>query len=261
MSWAKAKGIMGSYSDGKFQPSTALTRDAMAVYFHNYDDLFGNRVPATYTDIDKKYDAVNGPVLLGSPSGSETNLATDSGKYRCYAKGCILWSPNTGATLSMSGPIRDKWASLGFETGFLGYPTNDGVTGLTDGGASQTFEHGTIVWSPSAGAHVSIGGIRSQWLSDGAESGWIGYPTTDEIYGMKNDGARQNYEGGYIYWSPMYGAFNIHGAIGSSWIARGAENSKYGYPTSNEYWWNGIIRQDFQGGYITWTTAGAMYFS
>jgi uncharacterized protein with LGFP repeats len=78
---------------------------------------------------------------------------------------------------------------------------------------------------------------------------------------MKNDGARQNYEGGYIYWSPMYGAFNIHGAIGSSWIARGAENSKYGYPTSNEYWWNGIIRQDFQGGYITWTTAGAMYFS
>jgi uncharacterized protein with LGFP repeats len=163
----------------------------------------------------------------------------------------------------MNGPIRTKWGSLGFETSWTGYPTNDGVSGLKDGGSSQSFEYGgaQIIYSPATGAHFVLGGIRHAWLNAKSQDGWLGYPTTDEIGGLKDNGARQGFQGGNVYWSPKYGSQYVHGAIGNHWILLGAENSKYGYPTSGEFAWNGGIRQNFEGGYITWNDKGEMFFS
>jgi hypothetical protein len=48
-------------------------------------------------------------------------------------------------------------------------------------------------------------------------------------------------------------AFWVHGAIWSYYVSLGGPYSGYGYPTTNEYTWNGSgRRQDFQGGSICW---------
>lgn len=257
MAWMKSTGISTGWADGSYRPGIAVSREQMAAFFYRYNARFGNAIPGTYSDIEKKYDVVNGPVLLGAAAGPETTGLVKGGAYRCYANGCISWSPTHGAYVSLSGPIRTAWGSYGFESGWLGYPTNDGTTGLKNGGASQNFEGAKIVWSQASGARTVHGAIGGYWAMANSQDGWLGYPTTDEI-AIKNGGAKQNYQGGYIYWNPSIGAAYVMGAIGNTWISQGAENSKFGYPTSSEYAWNGMQRQDFENGYITWTSTGGV---
>jgi stage II sporulation protein D len=47
----------------------------------------------------------------------------------------------------------------------------------------------------------------------------------------------------------------VRGAIRARWAQLGWENSRLGFPTSDEYAIPGGRRSDFQGGYITWTPA------
>jgi hypothetical protein len=138
---------------------------------------------------------------LGYPVTDEVPGLRDGGVYQNYQGGAIVWSPATGAHLSV-GAIRGEWAAKGYENGILGYPVTDEVSGLRDGGTYQNYQRGAIVWSPATGAHTSFGGIRSVWASTGFESGRLGYPTSDE-YTTGNDGSvAQNYQGGVIHWTP-----------------------------------------------------------
>jgi L,D-peptidoglycan transpeptidase YkuD (ErfK/YbiS/YcfS/YnhG family) len=96
------------------------------------------------------------------------------------------------------GAIRAEWGATGYENGRLGYPITNEVCGLTGGGCYQMFEGGAINWSPAAGAHLSAGGIRAVWAGQGFESGWLGYPTTDEV--CSGTDCVQKYQGGVISW-------------------------------------------------------------
>ncbi|MFF2675124.1 GH25 family lysozyme, partial [Arthrobacter koreensis] len=60
---------------------------------------------------------------LGYPIGSEVCTLVGGGCYQNFQHGAILWSPATGAGISMNGPIREAWRKTGYETGALGYPT------------------------------------------------------------------------------------------------------------------------------------------
>ncbi|GGA49643.1 N-acetylmuramoyl-L-alanine amidase [Okeania sp. KiyG1] len=83
------------------------------------------------------------------------------------------------------------------------------------------------------------------------EYSWkLGSPTTDIIY--YNGYEYRQFEGGSIVKS-QYGAYPLYGGIREKY--RQTDNGLEGYlgaPTSAEYDWNGITRQDFEGGYITW---------
>lgn len=199
------------------------------------------------TVIDTKYDAINGATLLGAPKGTEQPLA--NGSYRDYANGAIVTSPS--GTFVLKGAIRDHWLATGKET-IIGYPTAD-ETAIT-GGLSQSFTKGAIVWSAATGAHHSSGAIRSYWITWGAETGRMKYPTTDLVCGLVNGGCRQEYQGGAMYWSPATGAFDMGGAFLTTWRGFGGENSNFGYPTGGETWINGYqTRQNFQNGrYLLW---------
>ena len=63
----------------------------------------------------------------------------------------IYWSPETGAH-EIFGAIRDKWASMGWETSPLGYP----ITAEQDfqGGRIQRFQGGALFWTPQGGVVV-----------------------------------------------------------------------------------------------------------
>lgn len=195
---------------------------------------------------------------MGYPVSDEVGGLRNGGVFQNYQGGAIIWSPKTGAQISV-GAIRNKWAETGFENGGLGYPVTGEIGGLRNGGVFQNFEGGSVLWSPSTGAHISVGGIRTVWAATGYESGRLGYPVTDEVGGLRNGGVYQNYEGGAIIWSPATGGFVSFGGIRSIWASTGFEGGRLGYPTSNEYATgaNGEVAQNYEGGVIHWTPWGS----
>jgi hypothetical protein len=112
-------------------------------------------VPAQ-TPIDQKYAELGGSQgFLGQPVTEERVAPDGVGHYRHYQNGSIYWSPQTGAH-EIHGAIRDKWASLGWERGFLGYPLTDEM-GTPDGvGRFNHFQGGYIYWTPERGAYAAV---------------------------------------------------------------------------------------------------------
>lgn len=90
---------------------------------------------------------------LGYPVTDEVAGLRDGGVYQNYQGGAIIWSPASGAHLSVGG-IRSIWASTGFESGRLGYPTSDEYPTGSDGSVAQNYQGGVIHWSPS-GSYIS----------------------------------------------------------------------------------------------------------
>ena len=137
----------------------------------------------------------------------------------------------------------------------LGVATGNITLGLKNGGSYQQFKNGILLYSPATGARVSKGGIRTTYLQLAGQNGKLGYPTTDEIGGLKNGGIYQNYQSGAIYWTSATGARALTGAIRTAWNAQGAQNGVLGYPTSGEITGlkNGGVAQSFQGGTIIYT--------
>lgn len=108
-----------------------------------------------------------------------------------------------------------------------------------------------------------MGGIRSTYSASGYENGVLGYPTSDEVGGLKNGGVYQSYQGGAIVWSSASGAHVSAGAIRTAYAASGYEIGRLGYPTSNENTGliNGGVYQMYQGGVIYWSPASGAHIS
>jgi uncharacterized protein with LGFP repeats len=204
-------------------------------------------VIGTIRDRWKALGSENG--YLGFPTSDQLTLA--KGTFSRFEGGSIYWSKSTGAH-AVRGAIRDRWGALGWENGFLGYPTTSEIA--LRGGALTAFQGGSVYWSPATGAHAVRGAIRDRWGALGWENGFLGYPTTDEI-GLRG-GAFTAFQGGSVYWSPATGAHAVRGAIRDAWGATGWENGSLGYPTSDEFGIPGGQRTNFQRGYITWTPQG-----
>lgn len=90
--------------------------------------------------------------ILRYPVSDEVPCGPGDGRFNHFEGGSIYWRADIGPHM-VHGPVRDKWASLGWQDGGLGYPLSDvRVSGDTQSG---TFQHGTIVWTPSRGAVVA----------------------------------------------------------------------------------------------------------
>lgn len=157
-----------------------------------------------YGEIGRKWRSLGGMhSFLGAPVTDELGTPDGIGRFNHFEGGSIYWTPQTGAH-EIHGAIRAKWARLGWETSFLGYPLTD-ETGTPDGiGRFNHFEGGSIYWTPQTGAHVIYGAIRDKWASLGWERGALRYPISDEY----QDGRyrRTDFQHGYIRWSPQRGA-------------------------------------------------------
>ncbi|WP_020658999.1 nucleoside hydrolase [Amycolatopsis benzoatilytica] len=94
--------------------------------------------------------------VLGYPTTDETGTPDGVGRYNHFTGtggASIYWTPDTGAQ-AIYGAIRAKWASMGWERSFLGYPTSSeyGIPG----GRRNDFQHGWISWNASDGA-ITVG--------------------------------------------------------------------------------------------------------
>ena len=99
----------------------------------------------------------------------------------------------------------EEWSKRDYETGELGYPTGDSTilpVGSKRGegvGEVQGFERGTLYrkYGDDRGYFVH-GLIYAHWREFGYETGFYGWPETDEL--DIGRGKYQKFEGGPIYY-------------------------------------------------------------
>ncbi|PYE18477.1 S-formylglutathione hydrolase FrmB [Williamsia limnetica] len=132
---------------------------------------------------------------LKYPTGDEHNTPGDKGRVQDFQVGSYYWNPTNGAH-SVQGKIFEKYATLGYEGGWLGFPKTNEV-GLARGGKLTAFDGGNIYWTAAKGAYaIAPGPIFDAWGKAGYENGKLGYPISDaqEITG----GTRVLFERGVI---------------------------------------------------------------
>lgn len=160
--------------------------------------------------IDDKYSSLGGPGgFLGRPidegaGDREMDTADGRGRVRDYEGGSIYWTQQTGAH-EVHGAIRIKWAQLGGERGFLGFPTTDETVTPDRRGRFNHFQGGSIYWTPETGAHEVHGAILGKWANLGWERSRMGYPISDEKTPPNGHGRYSEFEGGHILWTPEGG--------------------------------------------------------
>jgi uncharacterized protein with LGFP repeats len=215
--------------------------------------------------ISTSYLAAGGTVF-GYPTTDESPTPDKRGRFNHFrqletgAVRSIYWTPQTGAH-PVYGFIRGHWSELGWERGVLGYPTSDELDTHDKRGRYQTFEGGTMVWSPTTGAHAVHGEVLARYGTLGGSA--YGYPTNDPSTTPDAKGRYQHYRDlannsmKSIYWSAASGAHEVYGLIRQRWSEMGWEQSILGYPVGLESSWkarqpDGRV-QTFQGGTMYYT--------
>lgn len=199
------------------------------------------------------YLSLGGPSsALGLPTTDESPSADGTGRYNNFASGgAVYWSPTVGAH-EVHGAIDSTWGVLGWEMGAQGYPRTDEQPTVDRIGRYNDFQNGSIYWTPTTGAQSIQGAIRDKWAQNQWETGFLGYPLTNEQPSADGVGRYNDMQGGAIYWSPATGAHSVHGAIRDTWAAQGWETGPLGYPISDEYAVAGGRQSDFQHGSLFW---------
>ena len=141
--------------------------------------------------------------FLGYPVTGDSPTFVGNGRFTHFEGGSVYWSAATGAH-EVHGAIREKWSSLGWEFGFLGFPTSD-ETASAGGGRFNTFAGGSVYWSAATGAHEVHGAIGATYASLGGPASSLGYPVTDETGFFLGDGRISVFERGWIFWSSTTG--------------------------------------------------------
>ncbi|WP_420878985.1 DUF4185 domain-containing protein [Rhodococcus sp. (in: high G+C Gram-positive bacteria)] len=158
--------------------------------------------------------------------------------------------------LAVAGPIASRYRQIGAETGPLGHPTSNEYN--LAGGKIQDFEYGRIYWTSSTGAWETYGLIGEKYHQMGGPTSVLGWPTSGEIGTPNGLGRFNRFVEGNIYFNPTAGTHAIYGAIFARWGQEGYENSRFGFPTSDEYSVPEGRRSDFQGGWIRWNSTTGM---
>ncbi|WP_249027836.1 N-acetylmuramoyl-L-alanine amidase, partial [Blastococcus saxobsidens] len=153
---------------------------------------------ALHGAVRDRYNAAGGPEgELGYPTTGVRALS-DGGTFAHFQNGSIYWTQATGARI-VSGPVRDRWAAAGWQTGVLGYPTGE-VRELADGGTVTAFQGGSVYWSQATGARLVSGAVLDRFSAAGGPGGSLGYPTTD-VTALAGGGRFAHFQGGSVYWT------------------------------------------------------------
>ncbi|UGT40367.1 esterase [Nocardia yamanashiensis] len=177
----------------------------------------------------------------------------NNGVAQDFRGGQVFFSPATGAQPT-GGAIGGSYAGLNGAASGLGFPTA-GDGGLPDGrGRWQTFQNGSIYWTPQTGAQAVRGAVLDAWGKQGFERSPAGYPTGLEQRTPSRDGVVQGFENGPMYFSPKTGAHLVQGLILGKYSALGFENSPYGFPVADEQPLKDFGRYSaFENGNIYWS--------
>src|SRR5215211_564906 len=98
-----------------------------------------------YTEMGSDYSP------LGFPLTDEWTVPDGLGRFNHFQRGSIYWHPTTGAH-DVRERIRERWASLRWELGFLGYPVGNHNVEMRNRLqiAISRFEGGRLEFDPSS---------------------------------------------------------------------------------------------------------------
>jgi uncharacterized protein with LGFP repeats len=148
------------YERGLGYPTTdeAGTPDGVGRYNHfvkgnNVGSIYytaATGAHAIYGEIRKKWAEYGYERGLGYPTNDEDGTPDGRGRFNHFSLGhSIYYTVATGAHV-VKGEIRKKWASLGWERSYLGYPRTDEY--VTNGVYRSDFEGGYITFTLATGA-------------------------------------------------------------------------------------------------------------
>jgi len=167
------------------------------------DSSANDPLPLAQHRVIPKENWAEGQQFTASASNEDFSYSFDF-KIEC-AEATGTTAQGLTAAPKVIGDIRAKWAALGAEHGFLGFPLTDELTTPDGIGRYNHFQGGSIYWTPDTGAHEVHGAIRQAWADKGWERSVLGYPISDEE-DAPGGGRQSRFQGGRITWTPAGGA-------------------------------------------------------
>lgn len=204
--------------------------------------------------------------MTGAPTANEKKLTSPNGYYQTFKNGKVYYSTKSKAHFVKYGTFNNAYKTAKYEKGYLGYPTSEiKKFKYRSGGTYQNFEKGMITYSKQTGAQVMTTTMLTKWKSLKWERSVAKLPTKSMSCGLKDGGCYQQFEGGKLHWSKKSGVHftKDKAAIQNAWVKAKGTSGKLGYPTTEEFKSGSKIRQNFTGGYITYTkkTGAKVYYS
>jgi hypothetical protein len=265
------------------QSDTMSANTSLTAVFTNPDLLASESVLATFHSpleaathyITVKYNSLGGAGgILGPTDGNISPCPDGVGFFQHYwNNGSIYWTPSTGAW-AVLGSIREKWAALGWERSFLGYPVADQSVGLNPqtSGAYQNFQGGAIyTYTQPLILTTQVTGVATSVVANAAPAAQPA-ATTHATTAVTATHANLNLAATHLETNVATTAathavlvrppkpsiattHEVHGAILAKYQELGAEGSFLGYPTTDETGTpDGVGRfNHFQAGSIYWT--------
>lgn len=183
---------------------------------------------------------VEGGTVEGSAGEEEVLvLGETTGRIRTYEKGCIVWSPNTGARLiTYQREEKAPWRSAfeksvhSFHLGFaLSEVCSTRAQYIRGPSRVVRFENGAAFWNPTLVEHdVPVyGDIFAHYLKLRAEEGILGMPLREQTGAP--GWACQEFQNGRIYRTSS-GTFDFRGEILDCYVRNGEAGGPLGVPTS-----------------------------
>jgi uncharacterized protein with LGFP repeats len=203
----------------------------------------------------RRTGASSGP--LGFPTTSDARTEDGRGYVVRFQGGDVWWSGATGPQV-VRGAILATYRATGGSSGALGFPTTSDARTPDGRGYVVHFQNGDIWWSPTTGPQLVAGEILRTWLALGGPGGTLGFPVTSDAPTADRRGYVVRFQGGDVWWSPVTGARAVTGGLAAAYHARGGSSSTLGFPTSHTYTLPAGSRNDFQGGTLTLSPAGAV---
>ena len=119
----------------------------------------GSGVHEVHGAIREKWSALGWEAsFLGYPTADETPTPDTIGRFNHFQNSSIYWTEETGAH-EVHGAIRAKWAKLGWEQSYLGYPISSEKDTPDGRGRMNSFQKGRIEWDKATGridVHTNI---------------------------------------------------------------------------------------------------------
>ncbi|KQU68244.1 hypothetical protein [Phycicoccus sp. Root101] len=201
--------------------------------------------------IEKKYRDMGAQgSFLKSSLGPIKDNGDNRGTRVDYQGGSIHTNSRTG-TRAVPNVVKTVWTQVDGVKGLLGYPASDWMTGRAQGGWVQLFERGAIADSPSTAPKVVYADAYTLWVSEGRESGRLGYPISNRYSGMVDGGWRQEFQSGCVVDSASTTIQSVWSVRWDVWKREGRETGRLGYPVApKEDLGNGAWVQRFQKGCI-----------
>jgi hypothetical protein len=113
----------------------------------------GRGAHLVYGAIRAKWAELGWELGFGYPLTDEIGTPDGIGRFNHFQSASIYWTPSVGAH-EVHGAIRARWAELGWERSYLGYPITDEIAVPNDPAETRysNFQRGSIRWTPTTGA-------------------------------------------------------------------------------------------------------------